>query len=244
MQSFTNFEVLVQDGASSDGTLELLQRDRHLFSYLDSSTDNGVYQAWNRALAHAAGPWICFLGADDRLASPDVLARYAEVLANVPAVYRVVYAQVRLVDSRGRPLGVVGEPWESCRERFRRSDSLPHPALMHHRSLFIEHGRFDEAFTIAGDYEFLLRELKAKDAKFVPGLVAVEMYAGGLSNRLENMPLMLQETKAALARHGLLRSSAAWRRRILKWQLAAWAARLVGPRLVDPLVRVYAGNRR
>ena len=54
--------------------------------------------------------------------------------------------------------------------------------LWYRRSLFEQHGMFDELFWIAGDYELLLRELKSADAEFIPGLIIVAMQQGSISS--------------------------------------------------------------
>ena len=53
--------------------------------------------------------------------------------------------------------------------------------LWYRRSLFEQHGIFDELFRIAGDYELLLRELNSADAEFIPGLITVAVQQGGIS---------------------------------------------------------------
>lgn len=55
--------------------------------------------------------------------------------------------------------------------------------LWYRRSLFEQHGMFDELFGIAGDYELLLRELNLVDAEFISGLITVAMKHGGISSR-------------------------------------------------------------
>ncbi|MEY3882719.1 MAG: hypothetical protein RIQ94_3515, partial [Pseudomonadota bacterium] len=70
-------------------------------------------------------------------------------------------------------LYAIGEPWGKVKERFKQIMSIPHPGLMHRRSLFEQNGNFDESFRIGGDYELLLRELKTADAVFIPDIITV-----------------------------------------------------------------------
>ena len=79
--------------------------------------------------------------------------------------------------------------------------TLPHPGLMHHRSLFEEHGNFDTSYRIAGDYELLLRELRQRDALFVPGVTVVGMTLGGVSTTPSASWTMLKEMRRAARRN-------------------------------------------
>jgi hypothetical protein len=78
--------------------------------------------------------------------------------------------------------------------------SVPHPGCFHRRLLFSELGPFDETFHIATDYEFLLRELPAHDASFVPGVVIADVETGGISNTSWRASLL--EARRAARAHG------------------------------------------
>lgn len=237
-QAFRDFEVIVMDGASTDGTVELLRASGDVVTQWRSEADSGIYQAWNKALPLARGEWIAFLGADDWLWDGEALARLAPQLREALPRYRIVYSRLRQVDEAGGVVDELGEPWEAFRARFRSHACLPHPGLMHHRSLFERHGGFDESFRLAADYEFLLRELAAGDALFVPALT-VGVGWGGRTTAPENYVLGMRETEAALRRHGLHPPALTW----AWWKLLAHAylalRALVGERTARRLADLY-----
>ncbi len=208
-QSFRDFEVIVMDGSSTDGTAEILDRSGDTVTKWRSAPDGGIYSAWNKALPLAKGEWLCFLGADDWLWDDDALARMEPHLRTAAPRYRVVYSQLRQVDGEGKLIEQLGEPWQDCKARFRSYDCLPHPGLMHHRSLFETHGQFDERFELAADYEFLLRELTNGDAQFVP-VVTVGVGWGGRTTTPENFLASMRETERALRLHGLRPPAFIW----------------------------------
>lgn len=237
-QDYPEVEVIVIDGASQDDTRAEVEARSGRLAYWVSEPDTGVYQAWNKGLAHATGDWVMFLGADDRLSDPTSLSRVAHHLVSIGPELRVVYGKVAVVDGDDNIVRTLGEPWPSVREEFRDHMVVPHPATLHSRTLFAEHGSFDEGFRIAGDYEFLLRELLDHDALFVPD-VLVRMRAGGLSDRPSTAALMARETYRARHRHGLV-SQPAWRSMPLHRAVAhAHISRYLGRRAADRVGDVY-----
>ena len=226
-QTYPYKQLIIIDGGSSDGTVELLEANTQKISYWNSEPDRGIYNAWNKALKRASGEWICFLGADDHFWDEHVLTRMAGELAKLPPDIRVAYGQIMLLNGSGECLYAVGEPWERLKQRFMKSMCIPHPGMMHRRSLFEQHGGFDESFGIAGDYELLLRELKTADAVFVPKLVTVGMRQGeGKSSHPASTLRVLHETRRAQRMHGQRFPSLSWffsmmkaYLRLLLWQV-------------------------
>jgi glycosyltransferase involved in cell wall biosynthesis len=163
VQTFEGREHIVVDGASTDGTAELLHSRRDQFSVLISEPDTGIYSAWNKALLNARGEWIFFLGGDDVLADAEVLADVAEFIGKNGLQGGIVYGDVLLVkeESYTELEHRRVDPRRICRQSF--FDIVPgippHPSVFHHRSLFSQFGRFDEKFRIAADTKFILNAL-------------------------------------------------------------------------------------
>jgi glycosyltransferase involved in cell wall biosynthesis len=215
-QSYSNVELIIIDGGSTDGTVDLIKENQESISYWISEPDLGIYNAWNKGLEKATGDWICFLGADDYFWNDRVLAQMANSLKVLPNDVRVAYGQIMLINQDGLDLYAVGDPWEEVRNRFKQVMCIPHPGLMHHRSLFRVHGRFDESFRIAGDYELLLRELKSADAVFVPDLILTGMRQGGISSNPKNSIKTLLEARRAQRMHGQKLPGWIWMSAILR----------------------------
>ncbi|MGZ4970754.1 MAG: glycosyltransferase family 2 protein, partial [Methylobacter sp.] len=135
-QTYANKELIIIDGGSKDGTVDVLESNGDKLGYWLSEPDNGIYNAWNKGLSQAKGEWICFLGADDFFWDAQVLERMAAQLATVPADIRVAYGQIMLLNNDGKNLYPIGEPWQGVKERFKQVMSIPHPGLMHRRGLF------------------------------------------------------------------------------------------------------------
>ncbi len=164
-------EVVVIDGASTDGTREWLEARRSQLGALVSEPDNGVYDAMNKGVAAARGEWVLFLGADDRLLD-GVLAGMEPVLRSTGA--DVIVGEAAFADGRCYRLG---PPATAVRRNF-----LHHQAACYRRTLFATRGNFDPTLRIMADYEFNLRLLQA-GVRFeaVPDRLAA-CASGGLSD--------------------------------------------------------------
>ena len=92
-QTYGNRELIVVDGASTDGTVALLKERRDLITDWSSQKDTGIYQAWNRALDRAKGEWICFFGADDYFWENNTL-RYFYLAISVFFAYIVLVGHI------------------------------------------------------------------------------------------------------------------------------------------------------
>lgn len=200
-QSYNNYEIIVMDGGSKDGTVKILQENANRIDYWESTPDRGIYHAWNKALRHAKGDWVCFLGSDDFFWNNEVLKNLIPGLkvATNDSV-RLVYGRVASVNKNGEVKNLLGVP-------FNRINSVlahqmpPHPGLLHSSLLFREHGTFDESFRIAGDYELLLRELKTGDAMFISDLIVTGVQYGGISCNKATFWRLVAEDIAARKKH-------------------------------------------
>jgi glycosyltransferase involved in cell wall biosynthesis len=194
-QSFPHYELLVQDNSSTDRTLALIEAYASDKIHPVSAPDGGVYDAWNRALQRARGEWLLFLGADDRLFSPHVLARSARHLrAHGP---EILFAQGALALGRhGKNLECLNR--SKC-EIFRLFPSfmpLLVPAVFFNRRAF-ETLSFDAEYRIAGDFAFVARLLTPENLALLPFVVSY-MEAGGLSSSPRHRPQLLEERRRVL----------------------------------------------
>jgi glycosyltransferase involved in cell wall biosynthesis len=182
-QSYPNIEYVVIDGASTDGTLAVLQRYADKFTVLVSEPDKGIYDALNKGLQHASGDIIGFLHADDLLGSPEAVQALVSALASTNA--DGVYGDLLYVH-RDNPAAVI-RYWQSndfTPSLLKRGWMPPHPTMYLRRAVYQQHGGFDTSYRIAADYDFILRIFSQQQLRFtyLPQ-VLVQMRVGGVSNR-------------------------------------------------------------
>lgn len=245
-QDVDSWELLIQDGGSTDGSLDILRKNSSRIAYWASGADTSLYDAFNKALARARGEWIYFLGADDYLWNATVFRRLTPVLKDAFPPYRIVYGRAAFVSEQGRILEHLGEPWKPFKKYFVCGKMLPHQAVMHHRTLFSERGVFDARFKVGGDYEMLLRELLQKDPLFVPEIVVAGYQFGGDSSKPANAFKVLKAVRVAQRMHGISRPSVLW---TVWWaraclRIAIWTVlgETLAKKLVD-LGRAVLGKR-
>ncbi len=193
-QTHVDIELIVIDGASTDGTVEILEGYRSSpaergITTLVSEPDKGIYDAMNKGLALATGEIIGFVNAGDLLMTPNVIAQVvsafqrglpAEGMAHVDAVY----GDIIMVDERD--IYKVHRTWISGtyhRENFRRGWMPPHVGTFIRKSVYDRFGHFNTDLRIGADYEILLRFLYKHQVRTVHMReVLVRFRLGGMSN--------------------------------------------------------------
>jgi len=193
-QTWPGYEIIVQDGGSTDGTLGILTTYSRRVNWV-SEPDNGIYDAWNKALGRATGDWVIFLGADDFLIATDALERSQEYLATLPSHVDFAYGNLAL-GKDGRPETRIATPLLNVYSGFFRGTGLPFPATFI-RMETLQKQRFDPSFKIAGDYEFTLRCLAENNIVRVPHYVTF-MEHGGVSDSKASAARLAEERARVL----------------------------------------------
>ena len=180
-QRGADFEHIVVDGGSTDGTLDILRHWQGHPVRLLNGPDRGMYDAMNKGISAAQGEAIGFLNADDRYADPQVVARIAAALED-PAV-DCCQGDLVFVDSeRQRVLRY----WQSTDFRpsgFRFGWMPAHPTLYVRRRIIEAVGPFSLSYRIASDVEWMMRLFLRPGLRctHIPSIL-VEMDTGGVSN--------------------------------------------------------------
>jgi len=182
-QFYGDIEHIVVDGASTDGTAELLREMRDDITVLVSEPDHGIYDALNKGIRLATGEVIGFLNADDVYEDDWVLSRIAAAFNSrrVDAVYGDLEYVSR--DDLDR----VVRYWRAgpfSYERLGWGWMPPHPTFYARRSVYERLGGYDTSYRIAADYDCILRFLGPGRVApaYIPS-VLVRMRLGGVSNR-------------------------------------------------------------
>lgn len=156
-QTFTDFEYIVVDGASTDGTVELARSMPS--ARILSEPDAGLYDAMNKGLHLASGEYVIFLNAGDSFTSPCTLQLYADAIASAAQRPGMVYGQTRIVDAhrdfvRDRHLRA---PEQLTARSFLNGMEVCHQAMCVRRDLAPD---FDLRYRFSADYDWAVKILK------------------------------------------------------------------------------------
>ena len=182
-QDFCDFEYVIVDGDSTDGTSEVIKKYQENLSYWHSKPDRGLAHAFNLGVENAKGEWILFLNSDDYFEAHSVLSDMAPYLKQSHSK-DVVFGKIIMVSRDMTPIPISREEGGDFRwSKFKFSDTIPHQAAFTSRTYFDRVGVFNEKYKIAVDYEHYLRGGDLLKAKFVPVLVS-KMRDGGMGKEL------------------------------------------------------------
>ena len=182
-QDFPDVEHVLVDGASTDGTLDILRTLKRPGDILVSEPDTGIYNAIQKGIGLATGDVVGLMHSDDAFAHDHVLSKVAAALEQPGA--NAVYGDLDYVakDHQDR----VVRHWRAGRftiSKLRRGWMPPHPTLYLKREVIDRLGGYDESYAIAADYEAVLRYFSDVDLMpvYLPE-VLVKMRTGGASNQ-------------------------------------------------------------
>lgn len=148
----TEHEHLIYDGASTDGTVELLRELEAKTPGLKvvSEPDAGIYNALNKGVRNAKGEWFYVLGCDDEILKPDIVGSLITEgdCANAGMVAAPVFTSYD-----GRSILKI------FKSRLIGGGAYPHQGLLMRTELIIALGGFDESYRLAADYELILKAI-------------------------------------------------------------------------------------
>jgi len=203
-QTYPDFEHVVQDGGSTDGTIELLGELADPRTRLVSARDGGIYDGLNRAMARCSGDYVGLIHSDDMLAHPDVLANVMHELERSGA--DALYGDLDYV-SADNPDRIIRR-WRAGHYRpelLKRGWMPPHPTLFIRRELCEQLGHYDTGYRIAADYDAIVRWFSSPgfSAAYLPETL-VKMRVGGESNQsLRKVLRKMGEDYRIAKTHGL-----------------------------------------
>ena len=182
-QNYLNREHVIVDGASTDGTLDIINQHIEQIAAFKSERDKGIYDALNKGIQLATGDVVGFLHADDLYASDDALSKIAKAFED-PSVC-AVYGDLEYVSQQDT--SKVIRHWQS--KPFKQRDLglgwMPaHPTLYARRDRYAQINGFDTSYRISADYLSILKLFTQPGFKteYIPK-VLVTMRLGGASNK-------------------------------------------------------------
>ncbi|MEL0455963.1 glycosyltransferase family 2 protein [Flavobacteriaceae bacterium SZ-1-7] len=191
-QTYNEFEYLVIDGASTDGSAEFIENNKNNFDYYISEPDNGVYQAMNKGIKAANGEYLLFLNSGDHFFDNDVLKENIQFLGDD----NITFFNLQVIENNKT---FIKEYPDTLSFSYFMEDTLPHPATFIKREVFQKIGMYKEDFKIVSDWKFFLDAICKFNVsyKYVSKPLST-FYIGGMSSNPENRILKQSEKKEVL----------------------------------------------
>ena len=203
-QTYTDIQLIVIDGASTDETLLKANTILGETDVVVSEPDQGIYDALNKGLAISEGEIIGFLHSDDLYYDDEIISKVVDVFTD--ETIDVVYGDACFFS---------GDNFMEIRRRYRSSKlsrenlawgKMPaHPAIFIRRRVYEKIGHFETNFKIAADYEFLCRLVKYPKLKavYLPFPFVRMQFGGASTGGFTSTMLLNKEVLAAIRKNGI-----------------------------------------
>lgn len=175
-QTYPHIEYIVIDGASTDGTLVIIEKYKDRIAKLISESDRGIYDAMNKGLTMAIGDYVLFMNSGDEIYSPETVANVFATADNAD----IYYGETEMINDKGENLGQrrhkapASFNWRS----FKYGMSVSHQAIYIKRSLVEP---YDPQYILSADIDWIIRA--AKKAKTIVNVnqYVAKYLVGGMS---------------------------------------------------------------
>lgn len=172
-QDYPRLEYFVMDGASSDGSQQIIQRYAPRLSGWLSEPDGGQAEAINKGFARAQGEIIAWLNSDD-LYQPGAILQAARALQQNPQA-GLVYGNVLSIDAASQPFNLqTFRPWQL--PDLMRFHIISQPAVFLRRSALQQAGALDPSYHLLLDHHLWLKVLRHTQAVYLPQTLAAARY--------------------------------------------------------------------
>lgn len=177
-QSYANIEYIVIDGASTDGTLEIIKKYENRFAKLISEKDKGIYDAMNKGLSLATGDYVLFMNSGDEIYEPTTVEK---VFATAPNA-DIYYGETEMYDENWNSLGQRRHqaPENFTWQSFKYGMSISHQAIYIKRSLTEP---YDLKYKYSADIDWIIKIAKKASNIVNTRLYVAKYLVGGMSKK-------------------------------------------------------------
>ena len=187
-QTFYDFEFIIVDGASTDGSQDVLKKHSSRITNWVSEKDNGIYDAMNKGISKSKGRYYLFLNAGDFLANENVIEEFYKWGRGED----IVYGDMILKKKNNEELLMKSPEHVSIRRML--TDTIWHPVSFIKRELFELYGLYDLKYKIVADYEFFVRTIvKEKVTTFHIPIVVSVFDDSGISSNMNHRDALIKE---------------------------------------------------
>jgi glycosyltransferase involved in cell wall biosynthesis len=191
-QTWKEFEYIVIDGGSIDGSEAYIESQSAYINYWVSEPDKGIYNAMNKGILKATGEYLLFLNSGDHFCKDSSLQENQ----NRIATHDLIYFNLNVIDENNTFLKKYPDQLSFS---YFTKDTLPHPATFIRASLFSKLGMYDESLKIVSDWKFFLESICKFNCSYIRvDEILTTFYLDGLSSDPKNKVLIFEESQQVL----------------------------------------------
>ncbi|MBK5721752.1 glycosyltransferase [Dysgonomonas sp. Marseille-P4677] len=194
-QTYKNYEYIVIDGGSTDGSKELIESYSDKIDYWVSEPDKGIYNAMNKGIRQAKGEYLHFLNSGDIYANNYVLQEVFEQKTYESPILR----GIQICDNKGCQTKWINRGNRDITLYDLYIDTLQHQATFIHQDLFKKYGLYDEKYKIVSDWIFFLKAMLGGESSTYLNFDIVIFDMTGISNNAEFRKTMFNERKQIIS---------------------------------------------
>lgn len=197
-QTYHNIEYIIIDGASTDGTMDIVRRYADRIDHIVSEPDEGLYYAMNKGMALATGDYLCFLNAGDSLHEDDTLAGMVHGLHGLKELPDILYGETALVDRHGHFISMRRHkaPAHLTWRSFRHGMMVCHQAFFAARRIAEP---YDTRYRFSSDFDWCIRMMRKAHGIHDTRMTLIDYCNEGMTTR--NHRASLIERYRIMCRH-------------------------------------------
>lgn len=197
-QDYSDIEVVIKDGVSTDGTLDIIQdfAKRHDNVIWKSEQDMGIYDALNQGYAMSTGEIVAVF--NDLYASPNAISKFVRAIEDGGADCMGAHSDLVYANEEK-----VIRYWKMGQGKISQGWMPGHPTLYLKREVYEKYGLYNTEYKCSADYEFMIRVLKNNDVKlaYIPEVLIRMFYGGTSTSSAESYWVSVKESYDALRKN-------------------------------------------
>ena len=193
-QTYTDFEYIIIDGASTDESVDVIKEYADCVTYWVSEPDKGIYNAMNKGILKANGEYLLFLNSGDWLVDEDVVKYFVSQKSNSD----IVAGNAKLWD--GEVIGIF-ESADTSKIDFSTFfyNTIPHQASFIKHELLLKNDLYNESYKIVSDWEFFIKAIIIHNCSYFHIDRTIVFYdMQGISAREESNKILRDERQNVL----------------------------------------------
>lgn len=191
-QTFKEFEYIVIDGGSTDGSKEFIEQNTDKITYWVSEPDKGIYNAMNKGIKVANGEYLLFLNSGDELYEYSTIKKSLQFLIKED----IISGDLFIISDKKK---YIGSSKENITFLHMYNNTIWHPCTFIKKKAFEKTELYDENLKICSDWKWFLIAIYKYNLSYKKiNIIVSKFYTDGISNKFENQIILIQERKETL----------------------------------------------